>query len=200
MTRGIAKQNLPGAAAEKIGCRCTPAANEVPRSHDPRRAAPPRSSRSRRVSPPREPLDFTPVKRWIARQDDFRAVTADFTQTRSLRALRSPLASPGRLWFKAPNSFRWELGKPAKTIVLRKGDCDLRHPAGQKARRALARRMRSSKSSASAGDRHDELPVRARLRGFSAAVRDALDRRRKAPAAISKCCRATRRRGNFSPR
>ncbi|MEA3209646.1 MAG: outer rane lipoprotein carrier protein [Chthoniobacter sp.] len=69
-----------------------------------------------------EPLDLTPVKRWITRQDDFRAVTADFTQTRALRALRSPLASEGRLWFKAPESFRWEVGKPAKTIVLRKGD------------------------------------------------------------------------------
>jgi len=67
-----------------------------------------------------EPLDFTPVKRWITRQEDFRAVTADFTQTRSLRALKSPLASEGRLWFKAPSSFRWEIGTPAKTIVLRK--------------------------------------------------------------------------------
>jgi outer membrane lipoprotein-sorting protein len=69
-----------------------------------------------------ESLDFTPVKRWITRQDDFHAVTASFTQTRSLRALKSPLTSEGRLWFKAPSSFRWELGVPAKTIVLRKGD------------------------------------------------------------------------------
>jgi outer membrane lipoprotein-sorting protein len=69
-----------------------------------------------------ESLDFTPVKKWIARQEDFRAVTADFVQTRSLRALRNPLKSEGRLWFKAPSSFRWELGQPAKTIVLRKGD------------------------------------------------------------------------------
>ena len=61
-----------------------------------------------------ESLDFTPVKRWIAKQDDFQAVTADFKQTRSLRALKSPLASEGKLWFKAPNSFRWELGVPAK--------------------------------------------------------------------------------------
>lgn len=69
-----------------------------------------------------ETLDFTPVKKWIARQEDFRAVTADFVQSRALRALRSPLKSEGRLWFRAPSSFRWELGKPAKTVVIRKGD------------------------------------------------------------------------------
>lgn len=68
------------------------------------------------------PLDFTPVKKWISRQEDFRAVTADFRQTRALRALKSPLASEGRLWFKAPSSFRWEVGTPAKTIVLRQGE------------------------------------------------------------------------------
>jgi len=67
------------------------------------------------------PPDMAPVKRWIARQDDLRSVTADFTQTRALRALRDPLANQGHLWFKAPDSFRWELGNPAKTIVLRKG-------------------------------------------------------------------------------
>ena len=86
-----------------------------------------------------EPLDFTPVKRWITRQDDFNAVTADFTQTRSLRALKSPLASEGRLWFKAPSSFRWELGTPAKTIVLRKGDAlFMIQPAKKRAERSAA--------------------------------------------------------------
>lgn len=86
-----------------------------------------------------EPLDFTPVKRWITRQEDFRAVTADFTQTRSLRALKSPLASEGRLWFKAPSSFRWELGTPAKTIVLRKGDSlFMIQPAKKRAERSVA--------------------------------------------------------------
>ena len=47
---------------------------------------------------------------------------ADFTQTRSFHALRDPLASPGHFWFSAPQSFRWELGDPAKTVVLRQGD------------------------------------------------------------------------------
>ena len=86
-----------------------------------------------------EPLDFTPVKRWITRQEDFRAVTANFTQTRSLRALKSPLASEGRLWFKAPSSFRWEIGTPAKTILLRKGESlFLIQPAKKRAERSPA--------------------------------------------------------------
>jgi outer membrane lipoprotein-sorting protein len=65
---------------------------------------------------------LAPIKQWIERQNDFRSVSADFIQTRSLRTLKSPLESPGHLWFVAPNTFRWELGKPAKTIVVRKGE------------------------------------------------------------------------------
>ncbi len=88
---------------------------------------------------PAAELDFAPVKKWIARQEDFRAVTADFTQTRSLRALKSPLASEGRLWFKAPSSFRWEVGTPAKTIVLRQGDTIfVIQPAKKRAERSAA--------------------------------------------------------------
>ena len=82
------------------------------------------------------PLDVTPVRKWIARQDEFRNVQADFTQTRSLRALRSPIAVPGRMCFSTPNSLRWELGDPAKTIVLRKGETYfLIQPAKKKAER-----------------------------------------------------------------
>jgi len=86
-----------------------------------------------------ESIDMAPVKKWIARQDELRSVQADFTQTRALRALKSPLASEGRLWFKAPSSFRWELGSPAKTIVLRKGDTlYLIQPAKKRAERSSA--------------------------------------------------------------
>lgn len=68
------------------------------------------------------PTDLAPLKKWLARQDDFHSVSADFMQTRALRVLRDPVATPGRLWFSAPDTMRWELGTPAKTIVLRKGD------------------------------------------------------------------------------
>jgi outer membrane lipoprotein-sorting protein len=40
-------------------------------------------------------------------------------QTRTLKALTQPLVSTGRVWFAAPNQFRWELGDPAQTIALR---------------------------------------------------------------------------------
>jgi outer membrane lipoprotein-sorting protein len=86
-----------------------------------------------------EAPDLAPVKKWIARQDEFRSVQADFTQTRALRALRSPVAIPGRIWFSTPNSLRWELGDPAKTVVLRKGDTYLLvQPAKKKAQRISA--------------------------------------------------------------
>ena len=69
-----------------------------------------------------ETLDLAPLKQWIARQSEVRTVQADFTQTRSFHALKDPLTSPGRIYFSAPGSFRWEVGDPAKTIVLRKGE------------------------------------------------------------------------------
>jgi outer membrane lipoprotein-sorting protein len=85
------------------------------------------------------PPDVTPVKKWLARQDEFRNVQADFTQTRSLRALRSPIAVPGHLCFSTPNSLRWELGDPPKTVVLRKGETYLLiQPAKKKAQRLSA--------------------------------------------------------------
>jgi outer membrane lipoprotein carrier protein len=86
-----------------------------------------------------EPLDLTPVKRWLVRQDELRSVQADFTQTRALRALRSPITTPGRMWFATPDLLRWELGEPAKTIVVRKGDTYfLIQPARKKVERYKA--------------------------------------------------------------
>ena len=91
----------------------------------------------RSAEPP--PPDLAPIKRWIARQEDFHSVQADFTQTRALRALRSPVAIQGRLWFMAPDSLRWELGDPPKTVVLRKGATYyLIQPAKKKVERSAA--------------------------------------------------------------
>ena len=58
----------------------------------------------------------------IDRQKDIRTVSADFTQTRTLRTLRYPLVIKGRLWFQSPDQFRWELGIPPKTIVIGNSD------------------------------------------------------------------------------
>ena len=86
-----------------------------------------------------DPPDLAPLKQWIARQSEVRTVQADFVQTRSFRALKDPLTSPGRIYFSAPHSFRWEVGSPAKTVVLRKGDVAyLIQPAKKRAERFSA--------------------------------------------------------------
>lgn len=59
---------------------------------------------------------------WIAAQTNLQTWTADFTQTRTLKTLAQPLVTTGRIWFVAPNRFRWELGLPARTIALRQKD------------------------------------------------------------------------------
>jgi outer membrane lipoprotein-sorting protein len=57
---------------------------------------------------------------WLDAQRGLRTWSASFTQTRALAALREPLRTPGRLWFAAPDRFRWELGEPPQTIALRR--------------------------------------------------------------------------------
>jgi len=66
-----------------------------------------------------EALDVRPIKRWMAQQGAVRTLSADFVQTRSFRALKSPLANKGRMWLSAPGKMRWELGDPAKAIALK---------------------------------------------------------------------------------
>ncbi len=63
-----------------------------------------------------------PIKTWIAQQALAHTLSADFVQTRRLRMLRDPVSRPGRFWFRAPGSFRWELGVPPETIALRGKD------------------------------------------------------------------------------
>jgi len=60
--------------------------------------------------------------RWFAVQTNLQSWSADFTQTRSLKMLSQPLVSTGKVWLTVPNRFRWELGQPAQTIVLRQPD------------------------------------------------------------------------------
>jgi len=84
-------------------------------------------------------LDVRPIKQWIARQADLHTLSADFVQTRSFRSLKSPLANQGHLWFSQPDSFRWQIGDPAKTIALKKdGAVYLIDPVKKKATRTPA--------------------------------------------------------------
>jgi len=64
------------------------------------------------------PLDAS-LDRWLASQKDIQSWSAEFTQTRTFKALTQPLTAQGKVWFVAPNHFRWELGNPAQTIALR---------------------------------------------------------------------------------
>lgn len=57
---------------------------------------------------------------WLGAQGELKTWSADFTQTRTLKVLTEPLRTPGRLWFAAPDQFRWELGQPPQTIALRR--------------------------------------------------------------------------------
>ena len=59
---------------------------------------------------------------WFAAQTNLQSWSADFTQTRSLKVLAQPLVATGKVWVTAPGLFRWELGQPAQTIVLRQPD------------------------------------------------------------------------------
>ncbi len=59
--------------------------------------------------------------KWFAVQTNIQSWTADFIQTRRLKVLNQPLVSNGKVWVK-PGEFRWELGQPVQTIVLRQPD------------------------------------------------------------------------------
>jgi outer membrane lipoprotein carrier protein len=59
---------------------------------------------------------------WFAAQTKVHTWSADFTQTRTLKTLTQPLLAQGHISFATPNEFRWELGRPARTIAVRSGD------------------------------------------------------------------------------
>lgn len=59
---------------------------------------------------------------WFAAQAQVRTWSADFTQTRTLKTLTQPLLTQGHLSFAVPHEFRWELGRPARTIAVSSGD------------------------------------------------------------------------------
>lgn len=64
---------------------------------------------------PSDPL----VTSWLAAQTNLHTWSADVTQTRSLKTLAQPLVAQGRVWFSAPNLFRWEILAPSQTIAVR---------------------------------------------------------------------------------
>ena len=59
--------------------------------------------------------------KWFEVQTNLQSWSGDFTQTRSLKVLAQPLVSAGKVWVKR-GEFRWELGQPVQTVVLRRPD------------------------------------------------------------------------------
>jgi outer membrane lipoprotein-sorting protein len=75
------------------------------------------------VSPNTFGADRSPaLSSFLAAQTNLHTWSADLTQIRRLKTLTQPLVSTGRVWFAAPNKFRWEIGSPPQTIAVRGGD------------------------------------------------------------------------------
>lgn len=62
------------------------------------------------------------LDKWLERQALINSWSADVVQVRKLKSLARPLESGGRVWFKQPNRFRWQLGDPPRTIAVRSAD------------------------------------------------------------------------------
>ncbi len=62
------------------------------------------------------------LDKWLERQAQIRAWSADVVQHRKLKSLVHPLTSEGRVWFRQPNQFRWQLGDPPRTIAVRSAE------------------------------------------------------------------------------
>jgi outer membrane lipoprotein-sorting protein len=59
--------------------------------------------------------------KWFEVQTNLQSWSGELTQTRTLKVLNQPLVSTGKVWVTR-DKFRWELGQPAQTIVLRQAD------------------------------------------------------------------------------
>ncbi len=56
---------------------------------------------------------------WFEAQTRLKTWSAEFTETRFLQTLTQPLVSTGRVSVSLPDRFRWQLGEPPQTIVIR---------------------------------------------------------------------------------
>ena len=75
------------------------------------------------------------VTRWIQATQKLTSLEAEFRQERQLKTLRKPLIKSGRLWFKRPDGFRWQIDEPPALIAVRAPDGGGLKVADMKARR-----------------------------------------------------------------
>jgi len=67
--------------------------------------------------------DLQIVGKWLQSNANTKSLKVEFTQSRSLKAIKSPLSQSGILWLDyGTGRFRWQLGDPPKTIVVSLGD------------------------------------------------------------------------------
>ena len=62
------------------------------------------------------------LQQWLNHATNLTSWHAEVLQTRHLKALTQPLTSLGQVWYVAPDRFRWELGRPPQSLVLREGN------------------------------------------------------------------------------
>jgi len=62
------------------------------------------------------------LDKWIAGQAGMESLQATFVQERKLRAVRRPLVSNGRMWWRKDGGFRWEVGDPPKVVTIQATD------------------------------------------------------------------------------
>lgn len=62
------------------------------------------------------------VSRWMQAEAKMGSVRVSFEQEVKNPALRNPVKTPGVLWRLKAGDFRWELGQPPKTILVRQGE------------------------------------------------------------------------------
>lgn len=65
--------------------------------------------------------DTTALYAWLKRQPSIRTLEATFSQERTMKSVKQPLITPGKIAFERPNRMRWELGNPPQTIALSDG-------------------------------------------------------------------------------
>ncbi len=70
----------------------------------------------------RAEVDTGPLKAWLEGQKSVKTLDAEFTQERTLAALKKPVSTPGRLTLAKPGKLRWDLGNPPKTIAVSDGE------------------------------------------------------------------------------
>ena len=75
------------------------------------------------------------IAAWLGRQTNLQSWSANFTQTRTLKALNQPLVSTGRVWFAAPQNFRWELAGDQTVAIRKDGEMLVVYPRLKRAER-----------------------------------------------------------------